>query len=87
MALELDHWAHAAPNYWTLTQEQATRLDTLDDYLSALSGADHAEFWTDAALASDPRWEEVRTQAAAALAAFGWPKEAPPPERYLDESQ
>jgi len=87
MALELEHWALCAPTCWTLTQEQTTWLNALDAYLEALSGMDHAEFWTDAALVSDPRWEDVRTLAAAVLTAFDWPNETPPPERYLDESK
>ena len=87
MALELEHWAQCAPTYWTLTQEQAIRLNALDAYLAALSGTEHAEFWTDAALVSDPRWEELRILADAVLTAFKWPKETPPPERYLEESQ
>jgi hypothetical protein len=87
MALELAHWAQCAPTYWTLTPEQTGRLTALDAYLAALSGMEHAEFWTDAALVSDPRWEEVRTLATAVLTAFAWPKETPPPERYLDELQ
>jgi hypothetical protein len=86
MALELEHWAHCAPTYWTLTQEQTSQLNALDAYLEALSGMDHAEFWTDAALVSDPRSVEVRALAAAVLTAFDWPNETPPPERYLDES-
>jgi hypothetical protein len=86
MALELDHWAQCAPTYWTLTHEQTTRLNALDAYLEALSGMEHAEFWTDAALVSDPRWEEVRTLAVAVLTAFEWPKQTPPPMRYLDDS-
>lgn len=87
MALELEHWAQCAPTYWTLTPEQTTQLNALDAYLEALSGMDHAEFWTDAALVSDPRWEKVRTLAATVLTAFDWLKETPAPERYLDESQ
>jgi hypothetical protein len=87
MALELEHWAQCALTYWTLTPEQTTQLNALDAYLEALSGMDHAEFWTDAALVSDPRWEKVRTLAAAVLTAFDWLKETPAPERYLDESQ
>jgi hypothetical protein len=86
MALELELWAQCAPTYWMLRQEQATQLNALDSFLEALSGMDHAEFWTDAALESDPRWEEARPLAAAILTAFAWPKETPPAERYLDES-
>jgi hypothetical protein len=85
--LELEHWALCAPTYWSLTQEQTTRLNAVDAYLEALSGMDYAELWTDAALVSVPRWEDVRTLAAAVLTVFDWPNEMPPPERYLDESR
>lgn len=46
-----------------------------------MSGSLNADFWTDEALSSDPRWEEVRTLAKAALVSFGWPIEMPPPAR------
>jgi hypothetical protein len=42
-----------------------------------MSGSPSSDLWTDEALSSDPRWEEVRTLAKAALVSFGWPIEIP----------
>ena len=84
MALDFDNWAKSISTYWTLTEEQTTRLTELDAYLDSVSGHQNAAFWTDAALVSDPRWEHVRALAQAALTSFHWPKEVPPPEEYID---
>ncbi len=46
-----------------------------------MSHSSNIDFWTDEALSSDPRWEEVRTLAQAALVTCGWPNEIPPPAR------
>ena len=86
MALDFDNWAKSVPTYWTLTEEQAARLTELDVYLDSVSGPQNAAFWTDDALVSDPRWEQVRVLAQAALIAFHWPKEVPPPEEYDEYS-
>ena len=81
MALDFDHWAQCVSTYWKLPQEQMTRLTVLDEFLSEMSGSFNSDFWTDEALSSDPRWEEVRNLAKAALVSFGWPIEIPPPAR------
>ena len=83
MALDLDHWAGCVSTYWELPQEQKTTLTVLDDFLSEMSGSDHAAFWTDEALFTDSRWEKVRHLTQAALVSFGWPLEVPPPARLL----
>jgi hypothetical protein len=81
MALDFDHWAHCVSTYWDLSQEQTARLRGLDEFLNEMSDAFHTDFWTEEALSSDPRWEEVRALAQAALGACGWPNEIPPPAR------
>ncbi len=83
MADDFGHWARCVSTYWEVPQEQQTRLTLLDDFLSEMSGSHNAAFWTDEALYADPRWEEVRTMAQAALASFGWPVEVPPRARLL----
>lgn len=84
MALDFEHWATCVDTYWTLTEEQTAQLTELDAYLASLSGPPNAAFWTDEALVSDPRWEQVRALAQAALTSFQWPREVPPPEEYID---
>jgi len=83
MADDLNHWANCVSTYWELSGEQKTRLTVLDDFLSEMSGSHNAAFWTDEALFTDSRWEEVRHLAQAALVSFGWPIEVPPPARLL----
>ena len=83
MALDFDHWAQCVSTYWKLSQEQVIRLTALDEFLSEMSGPLHSDFWTDEALSSDPRWEEVRNLAKAALVSCGWPIDVLPPARLL----
>jgi hypothetical protein len=84
MALDFDQWVKSVSTYWTLTEDQTTRLTELDAYLDRLSSPQNAAFWTDEVLVSDPRWGQVRVLAQAALTSFHWPKEVPPPEEYSD---
>lgn len=66
---------------------QLRSLQQLDDYLSELSGSQNEAFWIEPiALAVDPRWQQVRDLASAALAAFRWPAEAPERERAVNVS-
>lgn len=81
MALDFDHWARCVSPYWKLSPGHRVQLSRLDDFLKEMSGSLHRDFWTDEALSSDPRWEQVRTLARAALVAFGWPIEIPPVAR------
>jgi hypothetical protein len=65
-----------------LSREQAAALDAIDHKLTTMSrdGAEFdAELWTDAAVRTSEPWREIRRLAAAALEAFGWPVESPPP--------
>ncbi len=57
------------------------RLTELDEFLKKMSDPSKRDFWSDEALSSDPRWEEVRMLAQAALVACEWPNEIPPPAR------
>ncbi len=81
MALDFDAWRERIASYWNLSPEQMARLTELDELLNTMSDSSHRDFWTDEALSSDPRWEEVRALAQAALVSCGWPREIPPPAR------
>src|SRR5258706_587791 len=81
MVLDFDAWVERISSYWELSQEQMARLTELDQFLNKMSDPSYSDFWSDEALSSDPRWEEVRTLAQAALVACGWPNEIPPPAR------
>jgi hypothetical protein len=81
MVLDFDSWVERISSYWKLSKEQKARLTELDEFLNKMSDSSNSDLWTDEALSSDPRWEEVRTLAKAALIAFGWPIEIPPPAR------
>ncbi len=81
MVLDFDQWIQCVSTYWKPSKEQMAKLTTLDEFLSEMSGSPSSDLWTDEALSSDPRWEEVRTLAKAALVSFGWPIEIPPPAR------
>ena len=81
MALDFDAWAERISSYWKLSQEQLARLTELDEFLNKMSNSSNSDFWSDEALSSDPRWEEVRLLAQTALVACGWPNEIPPPAR------
>lgn len=85
MALDLDQWVGCVSTYWELLQEQKIRLTLLDDFLSQMSNADNAAFWTDESLFTDSRWEEVRNLAKAALISFGWAIEVPSPAQLLPD--
>jgi hypothetical protein len=81
MVLDFDAWVERISSYWKLSKEQMARLTELDEFLNKMSASSKRDFWTDEALSSDPRWEEVRTLAKAALVSCGWPIEIPPPAR------
>jgi len=64
--------AHLAPGLRAaglLDGEAFRRLAAFDRHHEAMTSDD--DLWTDAALREDPRWEESRGLAAAALAAMG----------------
>lgn len=82
MALDFNHWVECLPTYWNPSNTQIVQLKRLDDFLSTMSDSLHSAFWTDEALSSDPRWEEVRMLAKTALRCFGWPIVVPPPAQH-----
>ena len=64
--------AHLAPGLRAaglLDAEACRRLAAFDRHHEEMAADDG--LWTDAALSADPRWEESRSLAAAALAALG----------------
>jgi hypothetical protein len=81
LALDFDDALRAAGEGASVlfTAEQSTALARLNSRLDELSGSDAGEFWTDAALSSDPRWNCIRSLARDALRAFAWPEEQPAP--------
>jgi hypothetical protein len=84
MAQDFANWAEAVPTYWTLTEEQMARLQMVQAALDHLATSGDEADWSNAALRNDPRWEEVRTLAQAALTSFKWTTEVPPPAHYSD---
>lgn len=70
LALELDDVFHAANDmieHKELSEVECAAIRPLYDLLTRLSGQHNADFWRREALASDPRWDEVRKYAEAAL--------------------
>jgi hypothetical protein len=74
------HHSVSIHTYWTISQEQTHRLNALREYLLAHNTPQSGDFWEEAALFSDPRWNEVRALAKVALTSLQWPIETPPPE-------
>ncbi|MDQ4144383.1 MAG: hypothetical protein M3198_11685 [Actinomycetota bacterium] len=56
--------------------EQTAVLRRIDAMLEAMSGAENAELWTEEAVVSHPRWQEVRKAARVALNRLGWNEDA-----------
>jgi len=81
MTMDFDHWLQCFAVYWKPSRTQTDQLSKLDGFLNEMSGPSHTDFWSNEALSSDPRWEEVRLLAKAVLASFEWPIEIPPPAR------
>lgn len=81
MTLDFDHWLQCFTIYWKPSHTQTDQLNKLDSFFNEMSGPSHTDFWSNEALSSDPRWEEVRLLAKAVLTSFGWPSEIPPPAR------
>jgi hypothetical protein len=76
LALQFQHWAAVVRSTYEdgLSEAQRASLDALDGMFARMSrdGADlDLDLWTDAALKSHGHWTEIRSLAAAALAAFG----------------
>lgn len=77
LAFDFDHWASVVRSNYDeeLTADQRRTLAAIETAFAAMS-RESADFdldiWTEPALATDPRWAEVRRLAAAALDAMGW---------------
>lgn len=63
--------------------QQRAAIDVLDKLLSSKSSEQHASFWNDTALRKHPIWDEIRTAANAAAAAFGWDLQSLPPSNAV----
>jgi hypothetical protein len=69
---------------WDLTEEQARALAQIDQLLDDLGGSDSSRSTADRdAVRNDPRWHQVRVQAAAVLDTFGWQNELPLPSNTV----
>lgn len=82
LALDFDHWQVVFISNFgdEATREQLAALAAIDERLDSLSrgGSEFDEnFWTDEALRSSARWEELRHLAARALTTFGFPVDVP----------
>ena len=82
LAFDFDHWAFAVhSNYGSdLSSFQTDSLAAIAQKLATISrdGAEFdAELWTETALSTSEHWADVRSLAASALEAFGWPVENP----------
>ena len=76
LAIEFDEALKAFQNCGPApSPTQADAICERDEYLDALSGPAHADFWNDL---GDRRWNRVRSLAASILGAFNWPNECPP---------
>jgi hypothetical protein len=79
LALDFDQWRLVAVSNFRseLTASQLSCLEAIDGSFSELThmGSEH---WTDDSVRKSTEWQGIRALAAAALASFGWPKEAPP---------
>jgi hypothetical protein len=74
LALEFDNFGHAALETLgeEMTDVQRDSLKIIDCLLDAMSGQHQSHLWTDDAVRSDPKWQEVREAARRALSEFGW---------------
>lgn len=74
LALDFDNYYSAFVGNFgeALTAAQRDHLARLDALLSAMSGQSNAALWTELAVGSHARWEEVRLAAKQALDVLGW---------------
>jgi hypothetical protein len=66
-----------------LSAAQRHSIAELDDFLRMMSGPDHAEYWTDAALQHSPQWKTVRELSRQVLHEMNWPVLPPPQGRAI----
>lgn len=74
LALDYDNFLSAAMGSFEkeFTPDQVAALRRVDELLSAMSGHSHEDLWTDEAVRSHPRWQEVRSEARQAVEVLGW---------------
>jgi hypothetical protein len=79
LALDFGHWHECVVGNGadSLTQQQLSWLNALDERLGAMSGMHHSASWTDEALRTGPEWVEIRALAAESLLSLGWDLVAP----------
>lgn len=61
------------------TDEQMAAIEALDRFISPMGGRANANLWTDDAVRSHPKWEQIRILARRAADAFGWNVRQLPP--------
>ena len=83
LALDFDDSLKATAPHTSFTPEQRASLKALDDLIAQMSGQQHAEFWTDSALASHPTWQQIRDLAQRTLDTFQWDLQPPPLGRAI----
>ncbi|CAN0151016.1 unnamed protein product [Discosporangium mesarthrocarpum] len=65
--------------FWDEAPSESTAaLSRIDDLFDAASDQQEESFWTSEALATDPRWDEIRRLSESALRALSWPVSDPP---------
>ena len=81
LAIDFDTWYGIARrgSALPLSAAQQDALAAIDRRFARMSGHEHVDLWGADALRTAPAWAELRTLAAAALQALGWPQELPPP--------
>lgn len=74
LALDYNNWLEiAVANCGTaLRSGQREALAQVDQLLDQMSGASNARLWTEEAVISDDRWEQVRAAAKHAVDSMGW---------------
>jgi hypothetical protein len=78
LALDYDNFLSAALGNFEreFTLEQVVALRRVDELLSDMSGEEQRDLWTDEAVRSHPRWQEVRFHARAAVRVLGWEEQS-----------
>jgi len=74
LALDFDNFGRAALETlgYELTDVQRESLLHIDRLLSAMSGEQQSHLWTEEAVRTHRKWQEVRDAARRALVDFGW---------------
>jgi hypothetical protein len=83
LALDFDDWYQTVFSNVQdeLTQEQKSRLNSLNQVLEQMSNEANSHLWTEEALAKSAEWEQVREIAKATLESFGWNGNVRPPTK------